>query len=142
MADAPASRDTVLLSHRGACHCGTVRFAVLAPPEVIAEDCNCSICRKAGYLHLLVPASRFTLEAGADALTTYTFNSGIARHTFCGQCGVKAFYVPRSNPDSYSVNLRCLDSHGFDSIRIDAFDGQHWEQHAAGLAARTTIQVL
>ena len=139
MADAPAAQDKALRPHRGACHCGAVRFTVLAPPEVIVEDCNCSMCRKAGYLHLLVPAAHLTVEAGADAFITYTFNAGIARHTFCRHCGVKAFYVPRSNPDGYSVNLRCLDSEGFDSIQLEAFDGRHWEQHAARLADRTAI---
>ncbi len=139
MADAPASQDTALRPHHGACHCGAVRFTALAPPAVTVEDCNCSVCRKAGYLHLLVAASHFTLHAGADALTTYTFNTGVARHTFCRHCGVKAFYVPRSNPDGYSVNLRCMDIHSFDRIRIDAFDGQHWEEHAARLAERTRL---
>jgi hypothetical protein len=138
MADAPASPGTALRAHRGACHCGAVRFTVLAPADVIAEDCNCSICRKAGYLHLLVPATHFTLDAAADALTTYTFNTGTARHTFCRHCGVKAFYVPRSNPDGYSVNLRCVETGAFESVRIDAFDGQDWERHAPRLAARTT----
>ena len=137
MADVPTSADRALRKHRGSCHCGTVRFTVMAPAEVIAEDCNCSICRKAGYLHLLVPAARFTLESGTDALATYSFNTAIARHTFCRHCGVKAFYVPRSNPDGYSVNLRCVDTRTFDTVRLEAFDGAHWEQHAARLAART-----
>lgn len=90
MADAPAAHDTELHAHHGACHCGALRFTVLASLEVIAEDCNCSICRKAGYLHLLVPATHFTLETGAEALRTYSFNTGVARHTFCRHCGVKA----------------------------------------------------
>ncbi len=137
MADAPAAQDAELHTHQGTCHCGAVRFTVMAPRDVIAEDCNCSICRKAGYLHLLVPAAHFTLETDVDALTTYSFNSGVARHTFCRHCGVKAFYVPRSNPDGYSINLRCLDTRAFSEIRVDAFDGQHWEQHAARLVART-----
>ena len=137
MADAPAAHDTELHAHHGACHCGALRFTVLAPLEIIVEDCNCSICRKAGYLHLLVPAAHFQLETGAAALSTYSFNTGVARHTFCRHCGVKAFYVPRSNPDGYSVNLRCVDTRAFTDIRIDAFDGRHWEQHAARLAERS-----
>jgi hypothetical protein len=137
MADAPTSGTLALREHHGACHCGAVRFRVMAPAEVVVEDCNCSICRHSAYLHLLVPAAHFTLLAGADLLNSYTFNTGIARHTFCRQCGVKGFYVPRSNPDGYSVNLRCLDTRTLAEVRINAFDGQHWEQHAAELAART-----
>ena len=137
MADRPLVHDVRLLDHRGSCHCGAVRFRLRAPAQVIAEDCNCSICTKSAYLHLLVPAAHFTLERGADALRTYTFNTGVARHTFCAHCGVKPFYVPRSNPDGYSINLHCVDRRGFERIRVDAFDGRDWEQHAAALKSRT-----
>ncbi|MGE0858376.1 MAG: GFA family protein [Gammaproteobacteria bacterium] len=123
--------------HQGACHCGAVRFQVLGPREIRVEDCNCSICRKAGYLHWLVAARRFTLLTGADSLVTYAFNTGTARHTFCRHCGVKSFYVPRSNPDGYSVNLRCIAPGTFETVLIDTFDGRDWERHAAALTART-----
>ncbi len=137
MADAPSRADAEEVEHRGTCHCRAVRFTVMTPREVIVEDCNCSICRKAGYLHLLVPATRFKLDAGADALETYTFNTGVAKHTFCRYCGVKPFYVPRSNPDGYSINLRCVDRTNLDSVTIEAFDGTHWEHHAQRLKERT-----
>lgn len=126
-----------LVRHRGRCHCGAVRFSVLAPPCVEVEDCNCSLCRKCAYLHLLVPAPDFTLEQGGDALACYTFNSRVAQHTFCRHCGVKAFYVPRSNPDGYSINLRCLDPVTLDTVIVNAFDGEHWERHAARLRSRS-----
>ena len=83
---------------------------------------------------MIVPASRFRLLGGADAITTYTFNTGSAQHTFCKHCGIKAFYTPRSNPDGVSVNLRCLDRTHIESIVVDVFDGQNWEQNAASLA--------
>lgn len=137
MADSPRSVGADLLEHAGACHCGAVRFTVLAPADITVEDCNCSMCRKAGYLHLLVPAAHFKLRAGEERLNTYTFNTAVARHTFCRDCGVKAFYVPRSNPDGYSVNLRCLDTDAFETIKLEAFDGRHWEIHGARLAERT-----
>ena len=104
------------VTHSGGCHCGAVAFEVEAPAKIVASDCNCSICRMSGYLHLIVPRSRFHLLQGADALTEYKFNTGTARHLFCGRCGVKSFYVPRSNPDGYSVNVRCLDP-GYDRAR-------------------------
>ncbi len=123
--------------HLGACHCGAVRFEVLGPSEIRVEDCNCSICRKSGYLHWLVAARRFTLLSGAEALTHYTFNTGTARHSFCRHCGVKPFYVPRSNPDGYSVNLRCIAPGTLETVWVDAFDGRDWERHAGSLATRT-----
>lgn len=122
--------------HTGGCHCGRVRFEVEAPDAVEVEDCNCSICRRTGFLHLIVPASKFRLLSGADSLTTYTFNTGVARHTFCAVCGVKAFYVPRSNPDGIDVNLRCLDRPPRE-VRVVAFDGDDWERHGAALAYKS-----
>lgn len=87
-----------------------------------------------GFLHLIVPKSRFRLLSGEDALTTYTFNTGVARHLFCKTCGVKSFYVPRSNPDGYSLNLNAMDRSQFNSIDIREFDGRNWEANAAALA--------
>ncbi|MCB1745537.1 MAG: GFA family protein [Gammaproteobacteria bacterium] len=122
-----------LRRYAGGCHCGAVRFEVEAPEQLEVVDCNCSICRMSGFLHLIVPATRFHLRAGADALATYTFNTGIARHTFCRTCGIKAFYVPRSNPDGIDVNLRCLDE-APRVVDIRPFDGHNWEDHAGDLA--------
>jgi hypothetical protein len=110
------------VTHTGGCHCGAVAFEVEAPAKIVASDCNCSICRMSGYLHLIVPRSRFHLLQGADELTEYKFNTGTARHLFCGRCGVKSFYVPRSNPDGYSVNVRCLDPATIEHVEVQLFD--------------------
>jgi hypothetical protein len=119
--------------HRGSCHCGAVRFEVEAPARVVALDCNCSICTKSGYLHLIVPRSRFRVVQGEDALATYTFGTGVAKHYFCRTCGIKPFYVPRSNPDGIDVNVRCLDPMPADIV-VEPFDGQNWDANAASLA--------
>jgi len=121
------------MMHTGGCHCGAVRFEVTAPAEVEAFECNCSICSKLGYLHLIVPREHFRLLRGEDALSTYTFNTGQARHLFCRNCGVESFYVPRSHPDGYSVNLRCLDDGTLKKVSICPFDGRNWEEAAAAL---------
>ena len=114
--------------YSGGCHCGAVRFQVsVHRPEVY--DCNCSICRKKGFLHLIVPPEQFTLLKGADALSTYTFNTGIAKHTFCRICGIHAFYRPRSHPNAYDVNVRCLDEDVLSQFRITPFDGLNWEEN-------------
>jgi hypothetical protein len=117
-----------MITHSGGCHCGRVRYEVLAPSRIEVSECNCSICSKAGYLHLIVPADRFRLLSGADALTTYTFNTGTAKHLFCSVCGVKSFYVPRSHPDGFSVNARCLDPGSVEHMGVMQTDGRNWEQ--------------
>lgn len=111
-----------LVTHRGGCHCGAVAFEVDAPARLTVSDCNCSICRMSGYQHLIVPRARFRLLKGAESLTEYRFNTGTARHLFCRRCGVKSFYVPRSNPDGYSVNVRCLDPSTIEHIEVELFD--------------------
>lgn len=123
-----------MVIHAGGCHCGRVRFEVEAPAVIEATLCNCSICSMTAYLHLIVPKSRFRLLAGEAELTTYTFNTRVAQHLFCRVCGIKSFYVPRSNPDGISVNVRCLDPATIESVRVSDFDGRHWEAHAGELA--------
>ncbi len=111
----------------GGCHCGRVRFKVTADLSRVT-DCNCTICTKKGFLHLIVPPEQFELLSGADALTTYTFNTGTAKHTFCATCGIHPFYVPRSDPDKIDINVRCLDGVDLAAIKPLAFDGRHWEE--------------
>lgn len=122
------------VTHSGHCHCGAVAFEVEAPAKIVATDCNCSICRMSGYLHLIVPRSRFHLLQGADELTEYKFNTGTARHLFCSRCGVKSFYVPRSNPDGYSVNVRCLEPGTIEHIEVQLFDDNDREASDAKVA--------
>jgi hypothetical protein len=119
-----------LIEHTGGCHCGAVRFKVEAPEHLQVTECNCSICSKSGYLHLIVPAARFHLLSGTCQLSTYTFDTHEAKHLFCKVCGIKSFYIPRSNPDGYSVNVRCLDEGTVKSMHIEAFDGKNWEANA------------
>jgi len=119
---------------KGSCHCGAVSFEVLTPSEVELVDCNCSVCRRTGYLHLIVPKERFRLLTGKKKLTTYQFNTKQAKHLFCSVCGVKSFYVPRSHPEGISVNFRCLDAEEFKSVMTTEFDGKNWEENAAALA--------
>lgn len=117
----------------GGCHCGAVRFRVRfdAAPEVL--DCNCSVCAKTGFLHLIVAAGDFHLERGGEALREYRFGTGTARHLFCRVCGVKSFYVPRSHPDGFSVNWRALDGVDEVAVRVRAYDGRDWEAARADL---------
>lgn len=122
--------------YTGSCHCGAVKFEIDAPAEIEVEECNCSICVKSGFLHLILPLSRFKLVCGEENLETYTFNTGVAKHTFCRVCGIKPFYIPRSNPDGIDVNMRCLDSLP-ESVKIVKFDGQEWEKNAHVLAHKS-----
>jgi len=125
---------TALVVHTGGCHCKRVAFEVEAPARLEAQLCNCSICAMTSYLHVIVPRRRFRLLTSWDELVTYTFNTGVAQHYFCRTCGIKSFYVPRSNPDGISVNARCIAPATIDGLTITSFDGQRWEENADSLA--------
>ena len=121
-----------MIEAKGGCHCGTVRFTAQLPvPPVPALDCNCSICRMTGFIHIMVPHEDFVLEQGAEALTSYRFGTGAAEHLFCSRCGVKSFYQPRSHPNAWSVNANCLDDPP--ELIVERFDGRNWEQAAQDL---------
>jgi len=123
----PATRENGLMhACAGGCHGGRVSFTVEVPERVTVQRCNCSICQKSGYLHLIVPANRFKLLRGADSLVEYRFHTGVARHLFCATCGIKSFYVPRSHPNGYSVNLNCIELPDAIEVVIEEFDGRHW----------------
>ncbi len=130
--------DTTI--HSGGCHCRSVRFEVDAPADLELWSCNCSICSMTGFLHLIVPKSHFRLLTPWDGLALYTFNTGVAKHYFCRTCGIKSFYVPRSNPDGYSVNANCLDAGTVRTTHVTPFDGRNWEANAAGLAHLSRVR--
>nr|XP_005887354.1 PREDICTED: centromere protein V [Bos mutus] len=117
-----------LVKHTGGCHCGAVRFEVWASADLHIFDCNCSICKKKQNKHFIVPASRFKLLKGADSITTYTFNTHKAQHTFCKRCGVQSFYSPRSNPGGFGIAPHCLDEGTVRSVVVEEFNGSDWEK--------------
>jgi hypothetical protein len=116
----------MLTTYEGGCHCGKVRFRVKADLADVL-DCNCSVCTKKGFLHVIVPLDQFEVLQGADALSTYQFNTGTAKHQFCAACGMHPFYVPRSDPDKIDVNARCIDNIDVSALRPKLFDGKNWE---------------
>ena len=123
-----------MTTHKGGCHCGSVQFEIEAPAAIEASQCNCSICSMSGFLHLFVSKKNFRLLTSEDALSTYTFNTGVAQHHFCKHCGIKSFYVPRSHPDGLSINVNCLDLSTVESVEETPFDGRNWEQNVSDLS--------
>ena len=123
-------RQATLPEAEGSCHCGKVRFRVRTSKRKLLR-CNCSMCNKSGHLHLIVEADDHTLETGEEELTEYRFGTHVARHYFCRHCGITPFYVPRSHPQGFSVNFRCLNDYEvrLDEFQIEDFDGNKWEEN-------------
>jgi hypothetical protein len=138
----PPAPVSPLVTHRGGCHCGAVRFELDAPPHLTAWDCNCSICAMKRNTHVVVPAARFRLLTPRGAMTEYRFNTGVARHLFCATCGVQAYYHPRSNPDGVAVTVACLDAGTAASVTTRQFDGRNWEAFigGSGIAAHSKVE--
>ncbi len=115
------------VTHTGGCHCGAVTFELDAPAHLEAKRCNCSICSMTGFIHVFATKAEFRITAGKVNLTDYRFNTGTARHLFCKTCGVKSFYVPRSHPNGWSINLNCINPATITSSEVGEFDGANWE---------------
>ena len=125
----------------GGCHCGALRYTVQVTltdeGKIPVVECNCSICTQKGFLHLIVPSSRFEFQISpSDVLGTYTFGTHVAKHHFCKRCSLGPWYVPRSNPDGFSINARSLDkfrdiglshSNMKEFFALNPFDGQDFE---------------
>ncbi len=124
--------------YSGGCHCGSVRFQVEVK-EYKATECNCSICTKKGFLHLIVSPEQFLLLSDNESLTNYTFNTHTAKHTFCRICGIHSFYTPRSHPNKIDVNVRCLDGDVLADFQIESFDGQNWEANITQIREKESI---
>ncbi|KAI8540932.1 hypothetical protein RHMOL_Rhmol08G0023200 [Rhododendron molle] len=120
--------DSEMVVHNGGCHCRSVRWRVQSPSSVVAWQCNCSDCSMRGNTHFIVPSERFELLGDSEQfITTYTFGTHTAKHTFCKVCGITSFYTPRSNPDGVAVTFRCVDPGTLTHVEIKQFDGQIWE---------------
>jgi hypothetical protein len=83
----------------------------LALPDGIVDPrrCDCSMCRRKGAIVASVPLSGLRIVQGADALTLYRFNTGVARHYFCSRCGIHTHHQRRSSPHQYGYNIACLE---------------------------------
>ena len=118
-----------MVTHLGSCHCKQIQFEVTGKNNIQVLDCSCSICSIVNYKHYVVDKSQFKLLKGKKYLSTYTFNTKVAKHMFCKICGIKSFYIPRSHPDSISINLNCINSKTINKVKIIKFDGKHWKKN-------------
>lgn len=113
------------MAFEGSCHCGAVRFEVHADLPDTAISCNCSHCRRKGFLLAFFPATAFRLISGEDALQQYRFNTHKLRHRFCVTCGVQSF-AEGAGPDgteTRAVNLRAVPAVDLDALKIQKIDG-------------------
>ena len=122
---------------QGGCHCGAVRFRVAIPSGTLPHRCNCSYCTMKGNVMFDVPLGALEIERGEEALTLYTFNTGVAKHRFCATCGIHVFHQLRSEPDKYGINAVCLD--GFDIYDLPELPVHNGRQHTRDTGRPTEL---
>ena len=93
------------------CHCGEVEAEVNIPEKGFEKimRCNCSICKRKGYIIGVIGPDDFKLLKGEELLTLYQFNTKTAQHYFCKVCGIHTHNRPRINPKIYGINVACID---------------------------------
>ncbi|MBU2191746.1 MAG: GFA family protein [Alphaproteobacteria bacterium] len=129
----------------GACHCGTVRLRVsLTDGLRSARRCDCSYCRMRGAVAVSAPLNDLEVTAGADALTTYQFNTMTAKHHFCSKCGIYTHHQRRSDPREYGVNAAILEGVSpFDFRELAVTNGiNHPSDGAGGPAIVGTLRFI
>ncbi len=124
-------------TYHGSCHCGHIKFSITTTIDKIIS-CNCSICFKKGMLHHRVAPEQFNLTQGKEDLSLYQFDTKEAKHYFCKECGIHPFSNPRSAPDMFSINVRCLDDYDLENedYELVEFDGRNWEDSIEDLRKR------
>ena len=118
-----------IVTHYGNCHCKQIQFKAIGTENIEVLNCFCSICSMTNYKHYIISKEQFTLLKGRNFLSTYKFNTNVAKHLFCTKCGIKSFYIPRSHPDHISINLNCINSNTIKNIKIINFDGKNWKKN-------------
>nr|XP_043633384.1 uncharacterized protein LOC122604565 [Erigeron canadensis] len=134
--------NSKMVIHNGGCHCKNVRWRVDAPASIVAWQCNCSDCAMRGNTHFIVPSERFEILGDSEKfLTTYTFGTHTAKHTFCKVCGITSFYTPKSNPDGIAITYKCVDPGSITHVEIKHFDGLNWEisHKSTGIASCSKV---
>jgi len=117
-----------------ACHCGQVKFTVELPDVLHGARCNCSICTMNGAVKVYVPLAAVKVTQGEDALSCYRFNTGVAKHYFCSNCGSHCFHQARSGPDKYGVNVACIEGMSpYDFAEVPVGDGAHHSSDNGGV---------
>jgi hypothetical protein len=108
-----------ITTYTGRCHCGAVRFRLIAEAITRGCRCNCSICIRRGAVmsDSYFPPEAFESFEGLDALAVYHWGDREMNHYFCRTCGIHPFADPIGKPGHYRVNLGCLE--GFDPLAVE-----------------------
>ena len=111
------------------CHCGAVEIQVNLKEEIDKlMICNCSMCKRKGIAVATINKKDLKIVKGEDKIKIYQFNTKVAKHHFCSECGVQTHNLRRSDPNTYGINIGCMDEIDVNELfRLKTFisDGQN-----------------
>ena len=130
------------MKRTGACHCGSVTIEVVLPGDPRPHRCNCSICTLKGSISIDVPLDALSVTSGNGVLSRYTFNTGVAQHWFCSNCGIHLFHQLRSDPGKYAINGASIAGLGpYDFAAMPVHDGAYAHPKETGQPARVAGRI-
>ena len=115
-------------TYHGQCHCGAVRYTATTDLATMG-DCNCSRCRRLGWVMQSLPSQDFTLESGEANLAIFHFNTETIDHLFCKTCGIESFARGSDGKGNelVMINVNCLEAAPVvDRTAIKHWDGANW----------------
>lgn len=91
---------------RGSCHCGAVRLEAPHPPAWVGS-CNCSLCRRTGWLVAFYPDGAVTVTGET---VTYVWGDRMIGIHHCPTCGCGTHWRTLGEDfGKMGVNARLLD---------------------------------
>ena len=92
------------------CHCGEIEIQINLKKEINElMRCNCSMCKRKGTMVTTINKDDLKVIKGEEKIKTYQFNTKVAKHHFCSDCGTHTHNQRRSDPNSFGINVGCID---------------------------------
>ncbi len=111
------------------CHCGEVEIQINLKKNIDElMRCNCSMCKRKGTMYTIIKKEDLKIIKGEKKIKTYQFNTKVAKHHFCSECGTHTHNLRRSDPNTYGVNMGCVDeieANELFKFKIHVRDGQN-----------------
>lgn len=116
----------------GTCICGGVAVSIEKKPTFV-NDCNCSLCRKAGAAWGYFPSAEVETTGETVSFVRQDKTGAFAQIHSCKVCAATTHFVltepyKASNPsvDQVGVNMRIFEPSRLDGVEVRFPDGSNW----------------
>ena len=92
------------------CHCGAIEAEINLDGDLAKViKCNCSICKRKGTMVTTINKDDLKVIKGEKKIKTYQFNTKVAKHHFCSECGIHTHNLRRADENTFGINVGCID---------------------------------